>query len=201
MAKTNRKESRKIYEGYKKRQRLWNTIFIVFFAVIGIGSAVLNGTMELDPQIVIGKYEFTWFHLVILAVLVVLLGFGIVALKRDSSEEQQEIYRQEREEAIRLRQEVMAERKQEMQDAYNAMKRRRAERHEKRREPRQQKVQRQPQRRDDERPAQRRPKIFCEPLGHGLPLSLPSLLYIESASRRPTCSTPILATSAGKYSL
>ena len=116
MAKTNRKESRKIYEGYKKRQRLWNTIFIVFFAVIGIGSAVLNGTMELDPQIVIGKYEFTWFHLVILA------------LKRDSSEEQQEIYRQEREEAIRLRQEVMAERKQEMQDAYNAMKRRRAER-------------------------------------------------------------------------
>lgn len=59
MAKTNRKESRKIYEGYKKRQRLWNTIFIVFFAVIGIGSAVLNGTMELDPQIVIGKYEFT----------------------------------------------------------------------------------------------------------------------------------------------
>ena len=123
MAKTNRKESRKIYEGYKKRQRLWNTIFIVFFAVIGIGSAVLNGTMELDPQIVIGKYEFTWFHLVILAVLVVLLGFGIVALKRDSSEEQQEIYRQEREEAIRL-----AERKQEMQDAYNAMKRRRAER-------------------------------------------------------------------------
>ena len=96
MAKTNRKESRKIYEGYKKRQRLWNTIFIVFFAVIGIGSAVLNGTMELDPQIVIGKYEFTWFHLVILAVLVVLLGFGIVALKRDSSEEQQEIYRQER---------------------------------------------------------------------------------------------------------
>ena len=128
MAKTNRKESRKIYEGYKKRQRLWNTIFIVFFAVIGIGSAVLNGTMELDPQIVIGKYEFTWFHLVILAVLVVLLGFGIVALKRDSSEEQQEIYRQEREEAIRLRQEVMAERKQEMQDAYNAMKRRRAER-------------------------------------------------------------------------
>ena len=124
MAKTNRKESRKIYEGYKKRQRLWNTIFIVFFAVIGIGSAVLNGTMELDPQIVIGKYEFTWFHLVILAVL----GFGIVALKRDSSEEQQEIYRQEREEAIRLRQEVMAERKQEMQDAYNAMKRRRAER-------------------------------------------------------------------------
>ena len=102
MAKTNRKESRKIYEGYKKRQRLWNTIFIVFFAVIGIGSAVLNGTMELDPQIVIGKYEFTWFH--------------------------QEIYRQEREEAIRLRQEVMAERKQEMQDAYNAMKRRRAER-------------------------------------------------------------------------
>ena len=109
MAKTNRKESRKIYEGYKKRQRLWNTIFIVFFAVIGIGSAVLNGTMELDPQIVIGKYEFTWFHLVILAVLVVLLGFGIVALKRDSSEEQQEIYRQEREEAIRLRQEEMAE--------------------------------------------------------------------------------------------
>ena len=84
MAKTNRKESRKIYEGYKKRQRLWNTIFIVFFAVIGIGSAVLNGTMELDPQIVIGKYEFTWFHLVILAVLVVLLGFGIVALKRDA---------------------------------------------------------------------------------------------------------------------
>lgn len=128
MAKTNRKESRKIYEGYKKRQRLWNTIFIVFFAVIGIGSAVLNGTMELDPQIVIGKYEFTWFHLVILAVLVVLLGFGIVALKRDSSEEQQEIYRQEREEAIRLRQEAMAERKQEMQDAYDAMKRRRAAR-------------------------------------------------------------------------
>ena len=128
MAKTNRKESRKIYEGYKKRQRLWNTIFIVFFAVIGIGSAVLNGTMELDPQIVIGKYEFTWFHLVILAVLVVLLGFGIVAIKRDSSEEQQEIYRQEREEAIRLRQEAMAERKQEMQDAYNAMKRRRAAR-------------------------------------------------------------------------
>ena len=79
MAKTNRKESRKIYEGYKKRQRLWNTIF-VFFAVIGIGSAVLNGTMELDPQIVIGKYEFTWFHLVILAVLVVLLGFGIVQI-------------------------------------------------------------------------------------------------------------------------
>lgn len=128
MAKTNRKESRKIYEGYKKRQRLWNTIFIVFFAVIGIGSAVLNGTMELDPQIVIGKYEFTWFHLVILAVLVVLLGFGIVAIKRDSSEEQQEIYRQEREEAIRLRQEAMAERKQEMQDAYDAMKRRRAAR-------------------------------------------------------------------------
>ena len=128
MAKTNRKESRKIYEGYKKRQRLWNTIFIVFFAVIGIGSAVLNGTMELDPQIDIGKYEFTWFHLVILAVLVVLLGFGIVALKRDSSEEQQETYRQEREEAIRLRQEVMAERKQEMQDAYDAMKRRRAAR-------------------------------------------------------------------------
>lgn len=128
MAKTNRKESRKIYEGYKKRQRLWNTIFIVFFAVIGIGSAVLNGTMELDPQIVIGKYEFTWFHLVILAVLVVLLGFGIVAMKRDSSEEQQEIYRQEREEAIRLRQEAMAERKQEMQDAYDAMKRRRAAR-------------------------------------------------------------------------
>ena len=130
MAKTNRKESRKIYEGYKKRQRLWNTIFIVFFAVIGIGSAVLNGTMELDPQIVIGKYEFTWFHLVILAVLVVLLGFGmnLSSVLQVGGEEQQEIYRQEREEAIRLRQEVMAERKQEMQDAYNAMKRRRAER-------------------------------------------------------------------------
>ena len=64
----------------------------------------------------------------ILQTAVVLLGFGIVAMKRDSSEEQQEIYRQEREEAIRLRQEAMAERKQEMQDAYDAMKRRRAAR-------------------------------------------------------------------------
>ena len=128
MAKSDRKKSKKIYEGYTKNQRLWNTVLIIFFAAIGVGSAILNGTMELKPQIIIGKYEFTWFHLVILLVLVVLLGFGIVALKRDSSEEQQEIYRQEREEAIRLRQEVMAERRQEMQDAYDAMKRRRAER-------------------------------------------------------------------------
>lgn len=128
MAKSDRKKSKKIYEGYTKNQRLWNTVLIIFFAAIGVGSAILNGTMELKPQIIIGKYEFTWFHLVILLVLVVLLGFGIVALKRDSSEEQQEIYRQEREEAIRLREEVMAERRQEMQDAYDAMKRRRAER-------------------------------------------------------------------------
>lgn len=128
MAKSDRKKSKKIYEGYTKNQRLWNTVLIIFFAAIGVGSAVLNGTMDLKPQIIIGKYEFTWFHLVILLVLVVLLGFGIVALKRDSSEEQQEIYRQEREEAIRLREEVMAERRQEMQDAYDAMKRRRAER-------------------------------------------------------------------------
>lgn len=128
MAKTDKKQSKKIYEGYKKRQKLWNTVLIIFFAVIGVGAAVINGTVELDPQLVIGKYEFTWFHFVMLIILLVLLGFGIVALKRDSSEEQQEIYRQEREEAIRLRQEVMAERRQEMQDAYDAMKRRRAER-------------------------------------------------------------------------
>ena len=128
MAKTDKKQSKKIYESYKKHQRLWNTVLIIFFAVIGVGAAVLNGTVELDPQIVIGKYEFTWFHLVMLIVLAVLLVFGVIALKRDSSEEQQEIYRQEREEAIRLRQEVMAERRQEMQDAYDAMKRRRAER-------------------------------------------------------------------------
>lgn len=123
------KNDKKIYEGYKKHQKLWNTVLIIFFAVIGVGAAVLNGSMEIDiAPIVIGQYQFTWFHLVMLLVLLVLLGFGIVALKRDSSEEQQEIYRQEREEAIRLRQEVMAERKQEMQEAYDAMKRRRAER-------------------------------------------------------------------------
>lgn len=128
MAKTDKKQSKKIYEGYKKHQKLWDTALIIFFAVIGVGAAVLNGTLDIDPQIVIGKYEFTWFHLVMLIVLVVLLVFGVIALKRDSSAEQQEIYRQEREEAIRLRQEVMAERRQEMQDAYDAMKRRRAER-------------------------------------------------------------------------
>ena len=128
MAKTDRKKSKKIYEGYKKHQKQWNLALIIFFAAVGVGLSILNGTMELKPQIIIGKYEFTWFHLVILLVLVVLLGFGIVALKRDSSEEQQEIYRQEREEAIRLRQEAMAERRQEMQDAYESMKRRRAER-------------------------------------------------------------------------
>lgn len=122
------KNDKKIYEGYKKRQKLWNTVLIIFFAVIGVAAAVINGTVELRPQLVIGKYEFTWFHFVMLIILLVLLGFGVVALKRDSSEEQQEIYRQEREEAIRLRQEVMAERRQEMQDAYDAMKRRRAER-------------------------------------------------------------------------
>lgn len=128
MAKTDRKNSKKIFEGYRKHQKLWNGIFIVLFAVIGIGLAIANGTVDWNPQLVIGRYEFTLFHAIMLVVMVVLLGFGIVALKRDSSEEQQEIYRQEREEAIRLRQEVMAERKQEMQDAYNAMKRRRAER-------------------------------------------------------------------------
>lgn len=128
MAKTDKKQSKKIYEGYKKRQKLWNTVLIIFFAVVGVAAAVINGTVELKPQLVIGKYEFTWFHFIMLIILLVLLGFGIVALKRDSSEEQQEIYRQEREEAIRLRQEVMAERRQEMQDAYDAMKRRRAER-------------------------------------------------------------------------
>ena len=123
------KNDKKIYEGYKKHQKLWNTVLIIFFAVVGVGVAVLNGSMEIDiAPIVIGQYQFTWFHLVMLLVLLVLLGFGIVALKRDSSEEQQEIYKQEREEAIRLRQEVMAERKQEMQEAYDAMKRRRAER-------------------------------------------------------------------------
>ena len=128
MAKTDRKKSKKIYEGYQKHQKQWNLVLIIFFAAVGIGLSILNGTLEWDPQIVIGKYEFTWFHLAILLILIVLLGFGIVALKRDSSEEQQEIYRQEREEAIRLRQEAMAERRQEMQDAYEAMKRRRAER-------------------------------------------------------------------------
>lgn len=128
MAKTDRKKSKKIYEGYQKHQKQWNLALIIFFAAVGVGLSILNGTMELKPQIIIGRYEFTWFHLVILLVLVVLLGFGIVALKRDSSEEQQEIYRQEREEAIRLRQEAMAERRQEMQDAYESMKRRRAER-------------------------------------------------------------------------
>ena len=128
MAKTDRKNSKKIFEGYRKHQKLWNGIFIVLFAVIGIGLAIANGTVDWNPQLVIGRYEFTLFHAIMLVVMVVLLGFGIVAIKRDSSEEQQEIYRQERAEAIRLRQEAMAERKQEMQDAYDAMKRRRAAR-------------------------------------------------------------------------
>ena len=121
MAKTDRKNSKKIFEGYRKHQKLWNGIFIVLFAVIGIGLAIANGTVDWNPQL-------TLLHASMMVVMVVLLGFGIVAMKRDSSEEQQEIYRQEREEAIRLRQEAMAERKQEMQDAYDAMKRRRAAR-------------------------------------------------------------------------
>ena len=121
MAKTDRKNSKKIFEGYRKHQKLWNGIFIVLFAVIGIGLAIANGTVDWNPQLVIGRYEFTLFHAIMLVVMVVLLGFGIVAIKRDSSEEQQEIYRQEREEAIRLRQEAMAERKQEMQDAAEAV--------------------------------------------------------------------------------
>ena len=84
------KNDKKIYEGYKKHQKLWNTVLIIFFAVVGVGVAVLNGSMEIDiAPIVIGQYQFTWFHLVMLLVLLVLLGFGIVALKRDSSEEQQ----------------------------------------------------------------------------------------------------------------
>ncbi len=42
MAKTDRKNSKKIFEGYRKHQKLWNGIFIVLFAVIGIGLAALD---------------------------------------------------------------------------------------------------------------------------------------------------------------
>ena len=92
----------------------WKMVIVQACAIVlGVGIYFLMSQIDLTEA----SKRWKW-----------LLGFGIVALKRDSSEEQQEIYRQEREEAIRLRQEVMAERKQEMQDAYNAMKRRRAER-------------------------------------------------------------------------
>ena len=40
MAKTDRKNSKKIFEGYRKHQKLWNGIFFVLFAVIGIGLAI-----------------------------------------------------------------------------------------------------------------------------------------------------------------
>ena len=92
MAKTDRKNSKKIFEGYRKHQKLWNGIFIVLFAVIGIGLAIANGTVDWNPQLVIGRYEFTLFHAIMLVVMVVLLGFGIVAIKRDSSEEQQDFH-------------------------------------------------------------------------------------------------------------
>ena len=80
MAKTDRKNSKKIFEGYRKHQKLWNGIFIVLFAVIGIGLAIANGTVEWNPQLVIGRYEFTLFHAIMLVVMVVLLGFGIVQI-------------------------------------------------------------------------------------------------------------------------
>ena len=123
------KNDKKIYEGYKKHQKLWNGIIIVFLFIVAVAVAVLTGQLKLEAQpVVLGEHPLTWFHWVMLVILVVLLGFGVVALKRDSSEKQQEIYRQEREEAIRLRQEVMEERRQELQNSYEAMKRRRTER-------------------------------------------------------------------------
>jgi len=50
MAKTDRKNSKKIFEGYRKHQKLWNGIFIVLFAVIGIGLAIANGTVDMPAD-------------------------------------------------------------------------------------------------------------------------------------------------------
>ena len=80
MAKTDRKNSKKIFEGYRKHQKLWNGIFIVLFAVIGIGLAIANGTVDWNPQLVIGRYEFTLFHAIMLVVMVVLLMMGEVVV-------------------------------------------------------------------------------------------------------------------------
>ena len=74
----DRKNSKKIFEGYRKHQKLWNGIFIVLFAVIGIGLAIANGTVEWNPQLVIGRYEFTLFHAIMLVVMVVLLPILVV---------------------------------------------------------------------------------------------------------------------------
>lgn len=122
-----KKEPNKLQKFIYKHNKAFTWAFIVLLGIVAVLWKIYTGEVELrsDTLFRVGTYEFTWFHAVLLVVSLVLLGFGINAVIRDRSAEQQEIYRQQREESIRLRKEVEEERRQELQDAYDKMKERR----------------------------------------------------------------------------
>lgn len=122
-----KKEPNKLQKFIYKHNKAFMWAFIIILGIVVVLWRIHTGEVTLRSNALfhVGSYEFTWFHGVLLVVSLVLLGFGINAVIRDRSAEQQEIYRQEREESIRLRKEMEEERRQELQDAYNKMKERR----------------------------------------------------------------------------
>lgn len=122
-----KKELTKMQKFVLKHNKVLMWAFIIILGVVVVLWRIYTGEVTLRSNALfhVGSYEFTWFHGVLLAVSLVLLAFGINAVVRDRSEEQQELYRQQREESIRLRKEVEEERRQELQDAYDKMKERR----------------------------------------------------------------------------
>lgn len=122
-----KKKPNKLQKFIFKHNKAFTWGFIVVLGVVAVLWKMKSGEVELrsDTLFHVGTYEFTWFHGILLVVSLVLLAFGVNAVIRDRSEKQQEIYREQREEAIRLRKEVEEERRQELQDAYDKMKERR----------------------------------------------------------------------------
>lgn len=128
------KRESKFYKYYRSHQSLCN--WLIIGALFGIALIFFFATGTLTPESLgAGKNEnafftvkMTWFSWVMVAVLVVCLIFGIMAMIRDRSDAAQEEIRQDRIEAAKLQREALDERQREIEEAYNRMKERRAAR-------------------------------------------------------------------------
>lgn len=130
------KKDNKFYRYYRSHKAICNWIIVGVLFLLAIGFQFATGVLSKDnmepflgtPDKPLFSAQMTPLAWAIVAVLVVCLILGLLFMAQNRTEKAQEEIREERVEAARLRQEVMDERQKQMEDAYNNMKKRRAER-------------------------------------------------------------------------